>query len=56
MSIWRALPGAICWGMWKERNSKIFENKVQSHEKVVTSIYESLFEWASDWANFEDCE
>lgn len=22
--IWHALPGAICWGLWKEGNDRIF--------------------------------
>lgn len=51
-SIWCA----ICWRLWKERNSRIFEDKVRSQEEMVISIYKSLFEWASIWANFDDVE
>lgn len=56
MSIWHALPGVISWGLWRERNNMIFEDKFRSQDEVVVAIYKSLFEWASVWAIFEDGE
>lgn len=54
MSIWHALIGAICWGLWKEINSRIFDDKRRSPEKVLSSIYKTSFEWASVWVDFKE--
>lgn len=35
VSIWHVLPGAICLGMWRERNCRIFEDKFRSHSKFL---------------------
>lgn len=56
LSIWRALSRVICWGIWKERNSRMFEDKSCSMEEMVIHIYKSLFEWALVWECFEDGE
>lgn len=45
LSIWRAFPGVICWGLWKKRNSRIFEDKFRSLNELVLFIYNMLFDW-----------
>lgn len=54
--IWCALPRAICQGLWKERNNRIFENNHQSQSKLEVFIYNTLFEWASVWEYFNEKE
>lgn len=52
--IWRALSGAICWGLWKERNNRIFEDRYRTHDELVLSIYDTLFKWALVCPSFDD--
>lgn len=54
--IWCALPGAICWGLWKERNYWIFEDKYKSQTELVMLINKFLFDWVSVWADLEEIE
>lgn len=44
LSIWRALPGVICWELWKERNNRIFEDKYWGQSDWLVFIYNTLFE------------
>lgn len=55
-SIWSFLPGAICLGLWKERNHKIFEGKSRCLEDIYLSIYKVLFDWVSIRMGFEERE
>lgn len=50
------IPRVICWGLWNERNSRIFEDKFHSMDEIIIHIYKSLFEWASNWESYEDGE
>lgn len=45
--IWHALLGAICWGLWRERNNSIFEDKHQSLGEMRVYIYNFMsgFRW-----------
>jgi len=52
--IWCAMLMAICWGLWKERNSRIFEDKYRSQIALVTFIYNILFEWVSVWLDYDE--
>ena len=37
------------WTVWRERNSRIFEDKRKSADQLLGSFVESLFEWARAW-------
>lgn len=54
--IWTALPGAIGWGLWNERNARIFYDRVRSKEELILSIYRGLFDWCSIRDEFSDRE
>ena len=45
--LWQALPRFILWGLWLERNSKIFREKERKAPQVIAKI-RALFR---DWAN-----
>lgn len=52
--IWHALPSVICWGLWKEKNARIFKDRAQSEVELILFIYKALFDWVSVWAAFEE--
>lgn len=56
LSIWKAFPGAICWGLWKERNNRIFGEKYRGLDELLVFIYNTLFEWVSIALCFEELE
>lgn len=45
--LWQALPRFILWGLWLERNSRIFREKERKAPQVIAKI-RALFR---DWAN-----
>lgn len=52
--LWNMLAAAILCCTWKERNSRVFTNKVISKEQVIHVIKYTLFEWALVIKEFED--
>lgn len=51
--IWFYLPGAVCWGLWKERNSRIFEDRARDLEEILLYIHRALLEWVAICPDFE---
>ncbi len=37
------------WMVWRERNSRTFEDKRKSADQLLGSFVESLFEWSRAW-------
>lgn len=54
--IWHALPGAFCWGLWRERNNEIFEDKSRSFAELRIYIYNLLRDWISVAGSFDEKE
>lgn len=54
--IWQVLPSVICWGLWKERNARIFEGRVRNQMELRLYIYKLLFDWVSIRADFHEVE
>jgi hypothetical protein len=45
--LWQALPRFILWGLWLERNSRIFREKERKAPQVTARIRSLFSEWAS---------
>lgn len=50
LSFW----GQFFWGLWKERNSRIFEDRPKGLEEIFLYIYRLLFDWISICPGFEE--
>lgn len=48
------LMHAIIWGIWRERNNRIFHAKVRSVEEVIEAIIRELGGWLKASPNFKD--
>ena len=45
-NIWNLVPLCLMWTVWRERNSRTFEDKMKSADQLLGSFVESLFEWS----------
>ena len=48
-NIWNLIPHCLMWTVWRERNSRTFEDKKKSADQLLGSFVESLFEWSRAW-------
>jgi hypothetical protein len=39
----------LLWTVWRERNSRIFEDKEHSMAKLTELFFGTLFDWARVW-------
>lgn len=53
-TIWSYLSGAVCWGLWKERNSRIFEDRARDLEEILLYIHKVLLQWVAIRPDFEE--
>ena len=42
--IWRISPSIVIWEVWKERNKRIFQDKIETLEKLLNIIDHSIEE------------
>lgn len=49
--VWRAIFSIIIWSIWKERNSRIFDNKSCSIAQIQDLILTRLSWWISGWGD-----
>ncbi|KAF5180733.1 hypothetical protein FRX31_029662 [Thalictrum thalictroides] len=47
--LWKLLPYATIWIIWKARNSKIFKGKELKVDKVCNEIKATLWFWCANW-------
>lgn len=44
----------VMWGVWKERNRRLFEEKVSSKSDLIDSIMREVISWLSVVKEFQD--
>jgi hypothetical protein len=47
--VWNMVPPCILWTLWRERNSRIFENTERSASQLQELLSNTLYEWAKAW-------
>jgi DNA segregation ATPase FtsK/SpoIIIE-like protein len=45
-NIWNLAPLCLMWTVWRERNSRTFEDVKKSADQLRGSFVESLFDWS----------
>ena len=48
-SIWNLVPHCIMWTVWRERNSRVFEDEDHLKTKLLELFFGLLFYWARVW-------
>ena len=43
--MWKMIRLCLMWGLWRERNDKIFNDPKRTLEEPVSSLFLSLFTW-----------
>ena len=49
--IWKVVPLCLMWCIWKERNSRCFEDIERSMPDLKLLFLRTLFDWFSVWRN-----
>jgi hypothetical protein len=47
--VWNMVPPCILWILWRERNSRIFENTERSVSQLQELFSNTLYDWAKAW-------
>ena len=47
--IWNLIPLCLMWTVWRERNSRTFEDVSSSFDQILGNFVMSLYEWARIW-------
>ena len=48
------MPLCLMWIVWRERNSRVFEDKDHSKSKLTELFFGTLFDWARVWGFASD--
>jgi hypothetical protein len=43
--VWNLVPLCLMWTIWKERNSRIFQDKASSMDQIKGAFVNALFDW-----------
>jgi hypothetical protein len=47
--IWNMVPLCLLWTLWRERNSRIFENSERTKSQLLELFSNTLYDWAVAW-------
>ena len=49
--IWKVVPHCLMWCIWKERNSRCFEDNERSMPDLKLLFFKTLLDWFFVWRN-----
>lgn len=52
--LWLCVPTIGCWTLWREQNTRIFENQVMEASKLLDAALSLVFSWVSHIPLFKD--
>ena len=47
--VWNMVPPYLLWTLWRERNSRIFENTERTDSQLQELFSNTLYDWATAW-------
>jgi hypothetical protein len=47
--IWNLVPPCLMWTVWRERNSRTFDDVWSLLDHLLGTFVNSLFDWATTW-------
>jgi hypothetical protein len=47
--VWNLIPSCLMWTIWRERNSRIFEDKEIAMDRLLENFFGVLFDWSRAW-------
>jgi hypothetical protein len=47
LRIWKQVPSCVLWGLWRERNSRLFEDMEVSVGALCRNVLKMLYLWVS---------
>jgi hypothetical protein len=47
--VWKMIPLCLMWCIWRERNTRCFEDSTMSFEEIVHYVLFTLYTWTSSW-------
>lgn len=52
--LWKCIPFVVSWSIWKELNSRIFDNKYREVPKISDMAFSFLISWVSHLPEFSN--
>jgi hypothetical protein len=49
LDIWRIAPLCLMWSIWRERNTRCFEDRDRTKEELKNILVKSLFNWTGPY-------
>jgi hypothetical protein len=53
--VWNMVPHCLMWTLWRERNSRTFEDIEHPVGRLIETLFSSLFDWARVWGLTSSC-
>jgi hypothetical protein len=47
LRIWKQVRSCVLWGLWRERNSRLFEDMEVSVRALCRNVFKMLYLWVS---------
>jgi hypothetical protein len=48
-AVWNLIPSCLMWTIWRERNTRTFENQETPMAKLIELFFTTLYDWSRAW-------